>query len=510
MSTPSYARQLPIRLRGPEEFALVSEFLKRHCFDEQTMCRELKIESMSDVGTCAAVDLSHLSKELQILIRLFLYQAMVPYSEVADALSPEILQTLFSLGLIGTGEFGDNHLYASVLLYPVAGFHMTSDRASNPDGSNLQAPDDAVFPAIYQGTLRFLQLLPVSPAAEALDLCAGSGVGALVLSRTCDRAVSADLTERASQFARFNAALNARNGVEVVSGDLYDAVAGRTFDRIVAHPPYVPSVNTSKIWRDGGATGESLVRRVVEGVPAHLRPGGLFCMVSIGLDTRAGSFEERVRTWLGSASSEFDLVFAWLTEQTPRDILRNLAEKEKGLNLSEVQQLAREFDHAEVVKVPYGALFIRRRLAGSNQEPLTERRRLSKETNGADFERTLTLRDLMMRSDFHQVLLNTSLTLAPWLEVKVTHVVHDGELLPADYVFEVDRPFSVTTHLEASMVSLATSFKGTETAVEVYKVAKARGELPDGFGLEHYAKLLGLMVHRGFLLLPDELLKQET
>ena len=510
MSTPSYARQLPIRLGGPEEFSLVSEFFKRHSFDEETTCRELKIESMCDVGTCAAVDLSHLGKEIQILIRLFLYQTMVPHSEVADALGPEMLQTFFSLGLLGTGEFGENHLYASVLLYPVAGFHMASDRASNPDGSDFQPPDDTVFPAIYEGTLRFLQLLPVSPAAEALDLCAGSGVGALVLSRTCDKAVSADLTERASQFARFNAALNGCNDVEVVSGDLYDAVAGRTFDRIVAHPPYVPSVNTSKIWRDGGATGEALVRRVVEGVPSHLRPGGLFCMVSIGLDTRYGSFEERVRTWLGSASSEFDLVFAWLNEKSPREILRNLAEKEKGLNLSEVQQLAREFEHAEVVNVPYGALFIRRRPAGSDQEPLTERRRLSEKTSGADFERTFSLRDLMMRSDFHELLLHASLTLAPRLEVKVTHVVHDGELLPADYVFEVDRPFSVTTHLEAWMVSLATSFKGTETAVEIYEAAKARDELPDGFGLEHYSKLLQLMVHRGFLLLPNELLKQET
>lgn len=510
MSTPSYAKQLPIRFGSAQEFALISTFLKQHSFDEETICRELKIESMCDVGTCATVDLSHLGKELDILVRLFINQAMVPYEEAADALGSDALQTFLSLGLAGTGEFGENQLYASVLLYPVAGLHMISDRPVNPDGSTFQPPGDTVFPAIYEGTLRFLQLLPTSPAEDGLDLCAGSGAGALVLSRNCKRTVSADLTDRASQFARFNAALNACNNMEVATGNLYEAVTGRTFDLIVAHPPYVPSVNTSQIWRDGGTTGEFLVRGVVEGLAKHLRPGGFFCMVSIGLDTREHSFEERARAWLGPSQSEFDLIFAWLNEKSPRQIIRNLAEKEKGLNLSEVQQLAREFENAQVTNVPYGALFIRRRAHGSAQAPLTGRRRLSKETIGTDFEAAFTLHDQMMQNDFAQELLNATLTLSPRLEVKVTHIVQDGELVPANYVFEVDRPFVCTAHIEPWMVSLATGFNGKATAREVFAAATANGELPETFGMEHYCKLLGLMVHRGFVQLPKASLHQES
>jgi len=56
-------------------------------------------------------------------------------------------------------------------------------------------------------------------AEDALDLCAGSGIGAFVLSRHSKRAVSSDLTEARYQICGFNCALNNRDNVEAVASD---------------------------------------------------------------------------------------------------------------------------------------------------------------------------------------------------------------------------------------------------------------------------------------------------
>ncbi len=509
MSVPSYARELPVHLGTAEEFARLAAFLKRHGFDEETVCRALGIEGLYAVGMARQVDLSGNSPQLQLLLRLFLYQAMIPRSEVESVLGPELFGTFFSLGLLGTGEFGEDQIYAQVLLYPVAGFLMASDRHSNPDASKFEAPDDVVFPAIYEGTFRFLHVLPESPAEDALDLCSGSGIGAFVLSRSCKRVVSADITRRASHFAQFNRALNGCPGVEVLSGDLYEAIPGCRFDRIVAHPPYVPATRISRVWRDGGATGEVLVRRIVEGMPAHLRPGGLFCMVSIGLDTEEGSFEERARSWLGDQSSEFDIIFAWKSEKTPQETLRGLAERD-SLSIAELHMLREEFENARIVSMPYGALFMRRHPTGWNQEPWTERRKLSEETNGSDFERAFALHDKMEQSGFRETLSKTRLRLAPRLQVKVTHVVHEGQLFPADYLFETDRPFAAAARLDQWMVPLVTGFDGQRTGREIFEDAKTKNELPDGFEFEHFKDLLMKMFDRGFLNFPEVSLQEEA
>ena len=326
----SLTHQPPLHIGTADEFARVRSALQAAVFDEETICRTLKIEEMCDVGSINLheVDFSNVPDQFQLFVRLFFVLRLVPRAEVERLLDRETLTAFLSLGVLGTGEFGADEFYARVLLYPVAGFLMASDRHTNPDASQFSAPPDIVFPAIYAGTLRFLRLLPRGPAGQALDLCAGSGIGAFVLSRCSSRAVSSDVTERAMHFALFNRALNNLSNVDVVCGDLYGAVSGQSFDRIVAHPPYVPSLSIAAIWRDGGTTGELLVRRIIEDLPDYLLPGGLFCIVSIGLDTKEGKFENRARGWLRDSGDEFDIIFACTNERTPGEVLRDLAERE--------------------------------------------------------------------------------------------------------------------------------------------------------------------------------------
>jgi SAM-dependent methyltransferase len=380
------------------------------------------------------------------------------------------------------------------------GFWLASDRYTNPDGSHFVAAPDIVFPAIYAGTLRFLNLLPLSAAEDSLDLCAGAGVGAFVLSRCSKRAVSADISVRATQFANFNRYLNHLDHVEVVCGDLYEPVAGRTFDRIVAHPPYVPSVKDVTIWRDGGATGERVVRSIVEQLPDYLRPGGLLCVVSLGLDTKEGSFEWRVRQWLKQSAHEFDIIFATMDERkTPKEVLRNLAEREGGIGAEERQVLEATFAEAGIVNMPRGALVVRRHESGPVCQPWTLRTRLSDLTDGADFEQTFTEHSLFLDSEFVRSLTNSRPRLAPRLEVTVTNIVYEGALVPARFIFETDKPFKFSVQMDGWTVPLVAQFDGNVTPQEVYENARAAGDVPEDFGPEDFIVLVARMIERRLL-----------
>jgi methylase of polypeptide subunit release factors len=501
---PSFVERLPIRFGSKAEFEQVVSSLRQAGFDEQTIQGTLKIKTMSDVGSVKAsdVDFTGVSAELQIFIRLFLFQRLVSRQEAENVLGRSTLEAFLALGLLGSYEFGDDQLYAQVLLYPVAGFLIASDRHSNPDGSSFQPPSDIVFPAIYAGTLRFLELLPKTPVDEALDLCAGSGIGAFVLSRHAKRAVCVDITERATQFALFNRQLNDLANTDAFCGDCYDAVAGQSFDCIVAHPPYVPSLDVAAIWRDGGLTGELLVRRIVEGMPKHLRPGGTFCLVTMGLDTDEGPFEARARAWLKDESQNFDVIFASTNERTPQEVLRELCERDANLGVDGAKLIEAAFAAAGVKKMPYGALVMRRHARAGERQPWTLRTTLSDETNGSDFEVAFALHQKLLDQKFLAELAHLRLRLAPRLQVIVTHVVHEGELVPAEHIFETDKPFAARGRIDGWMVPLFTRFDGERSARDIYEQAQANGELPDGFAFEHFAELAARMLERGFLALP--------
>lgn len=133
-----------------------------------------------------------------------------------------------------------------------------------------------------------LQALPVG--GRALDLCTGSGCVAVsvALGREGARVVATDVSEDALAVARENAtALGAV--VEFATGDLWAAVHGpERFDVIASNPPYIPAKELPGLSRevrrepcialDGGDDGLALLRRIVEGAPSRLRPGGTLCL----------------------------------------------------------------------------------------------------------------------------------------------------------------------------------------------------------------------------------------
>jgi methylase of polypeptide subunit release factors len=203
--------------------------------------------------------------------------------------------------------------YALADFSGVASWWIASDPGEMALGHEL--PEEHVLGAGSASTTLAQILVETGPGA-VLDLGTGSGVQGLLAARSASRVVATDVSVRALDFARFNAALN-QVELDLREGSLYGPVAGERFARIVSNPPFVitprgaPGV-PSYTYRDGGFAGDGLVEAVVRGAAAHLEPGGVAQLLGnweVRGDERAA--RERVLEWAG----ELDV---WIVE---RDLL---------------------------------------------------------------------------------------------------------------------------------------------------------------------------------------------
>ena len=497
---PPAPANCPLRIGAPEDFARIRAFLARAGYaDDVALCRTLDIPKISDL---VRVDwdntpLDTLPRELDLLLQLFVRAVLAAETELTEVFGAESLAAFLSLGLLQRSERHPGYLMATVWLSPVDGYVAISDLTVNPEGDDFQPFDDAVFPAIEALTLEFLHFMPDAKGGDALDLCGGSGIGALHLARTARLAVSADLTPRSAFFAAFNGLLN---DTPIVSGcgDLYTPVAGQQFDLITAHPPYVPEIGRRAIYRDGGEAGETITRRVIEELPRHLRPGGTCVIVGYARDTNAKLFEQRARDWLGTAGQEFDVIFGVDRTQSIEEVAesqrRRLEVDDVAAELRRFSQRLRDLDTRQF---SHGVLMMRRKSGPVSTPPL--RVRTTAKASPADFERMFAWRERRRQPGFQGWLANTKPRLAPHLELRTRQVVKDGRLVDSEITFEVERELAASLRLERWIVAGVGKLDGRQSVVERFNASHQTGDFPKGFPLEAFTELIDVMIERGFL-----------
>lgn len=209
------------------------------------------------------------------------------------------------------------------------------------DGSDmvLRVPVSALRPSEYTSAL--IQALRTAPekarGKNALEVGSGSGVVLAVLSSlgaasVCGIDVEPEAIE-ASQ--RLLAGLGHHNG-EFLRGDMWQPVAGRRFDLIVANLPNSPHLRISIAgrppnWSAGGPDGRLLVDDFIDGLFDHLAPGGRALMTHnsyIGLDRTRDAAQAR-----GLSFSVVSSTLVYVPEEKLALMTPSLVEAEMGRSL---------------------------------------------------------------------------------------------------------------------------------------------------------------------------------
>lgn len=486
----------PLRMDSAVDLGRIRHFFREAAYDDATLCRVLGMENMSALGRVDWDKATVMSAALHWCIQIFARGLAAEERQAKEICGAEVFAAFLKAGLLRPAKKNPAALVCPVWLYPLGDFVVASDRRDDPDSEPFTPPADVVFPAIYGGTLRFLQLLPEGRGGEALDLCGGSGIGALQLSRTARLAATADLAERSAVFAEFNGRLN---GVPIESfcGDLYAPVTGRQFDVITAHPPFVPATGQNMVYRDGGDSGEEVTRGVVAGLPAHLRVGGTCVILCVARDTEKKTFEQRAQEWLGENKNEFDVLFGLEKILSVAEVIESISKRGQNIGEVEARQLSARLQALGTRQFVYGALFIRRYAERVVQPP--SRINLTELGRAADFERLLAWRWQSRQPDFTGWLVNSKPRLAPQLQLTARHVVRDGALVPAEFIFEIETGLHAALRPDAWVVPLLARLEGRQTIAEVFEAARAADDLPAGFKLDDFAGLVRGMIERRFL-----------
>jgi len=493
--------EIPLRLGSKEEFALVLKFFRGAGFDEQNVSEAGGIEDIAELGRVRWEEqnakLQSIAPALRWCTQIFLRGLSISETETRTICGQHVLDAFKSLGLLRPSRKSPDSLVSPVWVYPVDGFVMASDRRDDPEGDIFTPAADVVFPAVYPGTLRFLKLLPEVGQGEALDLCGGSGIGALRLARSAREAVTADITERSAFFADFNARLNAAAATSLC-GDLYAPVGGRQFDIITAHPPFVPAIGDNMVYRDGGATGEEVTQRIIEGLPTHLRAGGTAVILGVVRDTDQQTFEQRAFDWLGPHRDHFDMVFGLEKVLTVAEVVESMRKRGSNFGAAQATELMDRLRSFATKQFVYGALVVKRAAESINDKPI--RVRITPLATFADFERLLRWRAHCRRPDLTAWILCCRPRMAPELELNARHHVKAGELIPAEFVFSIEDRLVNALRIDGWVVPLIARMDGRRTIQEIFEEARKDNELPATFTTEAFADLVRMLIERGFLI----------
>jgi ribosomal protein L3 glutamine methyltransferase len=172
---------------------------------------------------------------------------------------------------------------------------------------------------------------PAEAVTNALDLCTGSGCLAILAAHAYPAADidAADIASDALTVAQRNVSdYGLADRINLVRSDLFTNLRGKSYDLIIANPPYVTSVAMAELPLEyrhepvlalaGGEDGLDAVRTIIDESPGYLNPGGTL-IVEIGHNRAANEvvFPRLPFVWLDAPSSS-DSVFLLKREDLVR------------------------------------------------------------------------------------------------------------------------------------------------------------------------------------------------
>jgi SAM-dependent methyltransferase len=496
-AAPAAATVLGLALPGPEQFARLRALLHEIEYTEAGICARTGCRFLHEYQYG---DRAVSTDALAVLIQLFLEGAPVARALVDQLLPAGGPDLLTGFGLLQLDATDPGHYRAPLALYPMHGIYLVSDPTSVVRSKDQSATSgDVVYPAIQATTEEFLSGMPTTPCDRLLDVGAGTGIAALVAAGNFARhAWAVDITERATHACQFNARCNDLGNVTALTGDLFAPVAGMTFDRIVAHPPYMPAAQTRLIFRDGGADGEEIFRRIIHALPDYLEPGGRFYGRTMATDRKDAPLEQRIRDLLGPSHAEFDVVVVSNLDMRPVEFYARLLSL-GGMSSAQFDAQMRTFDGFAIERMVVGFVYIQRH-AGP-QTPITVRRCVTKQSVPAplaidwllDWEHAADDPELSSRLQAARPITTERVL------VQLSHRMREGRFQTERCHVATDHPFHFTCESTPATAMLLAASDGSRSVPQLRQHLVQEGVLDATTGMEDFLGIIRMLISGGVL-----------
>jgi len=283
-----------LRTLGTGQAARLKDFLREVAFTPAGVRNRIQTDVLAGRHKENLSLLLYRTRELDalnLLIRWFIVDELVAQDVAKQCIPPDIAQLLLDCGLLALA--GDS-LASPVMFSPFDQFWIATDTYAHLTAGSGE--DDVLM--INSTTLFLLNLAMRTPCRSLLDLGTGCGVVAiLAASQWAENVTATDLSPRATSFARFNAWLNGRPNIEVLTGDLFQPVAGRRFECILSNPPFYITPSSNRMFAENPMGLDGFCRNLVKQAPAHLEEGGFLQMLCEWPEIEGQPWEERLSEW---------------------------------------------------------------------------------------------------------------------------------------------------------------------------------------------------------------------
>jgi SAM-dependent methyltransferase len=349
---------------NPQQLAALRSVLKAAGYVPEGIAQTIGSADGTVIRESDALLLMHhtaAGSQLDTLIRLFLIEEPVDVAHLATAIAPMTPDEWEKMGIIVVRK---SRAVAKVRLLPYESIVLAYDQPSR-----LLTEDGFDYVMGVGGSSTTLANLTIrEPCASALDLGTGCGFQAFLAAKHCQTVVAVDRNPRAIAFATLNAELNGLSEIECREGDLFEPVAGMTFDLIVSNPPFVISPASRYIYRDNGLAGDEVCQKIVLEVPGHLNEEG-FCQILCNWAEYAETdWKERFKGWFEQTGCD-----VLVMRNSSKDVATYAVEWLRHTEKLETDNLSALFEEwmayyrkQGIERVGEGIINMRRRSGGSN------------------------------------------------------------------------------------------------------------------------------------------------
>lgn len=209
--------------------------------------------------------------EIKELILFFYLGIPIEEKYINKFISEPVKDLLFSYGIL---QRSDKNLRCTKALIPYNDIYIFADFPYfYPTCLDKTSP-------IYIGVDSFFlsSILPCKKYNKVLDLCTGTGIHSILLSKNSKTVTGIDITDEALEIAKLNALINdCESSTSFIKSNIFSNTNGK-YDLIIANPPtqVIPENVQYPLIGDGGKDGLKIICKIINDLDNHLDDDGAF------------------------------------------------------------------------------------------------------------------------------------------------------------------------------------------------------------------------------------------